>query len=410
MKLFKNKIFLSVLAGILFLFSLQFYFISESYKRDTNSYVTLLEWHATLTTGGAKKVLKLNIKEKLSNGDIVNTLSNSLVVIEWGDKSITRLGENSRIIIKENFVSEDLSKINISFELLKGKTWSNVLSIFWSDSQFKQEVRWVSAAVRGTVFEASYDQEYIMVHKHAVQLTNASWETTEVYQGQAIILKTFTLDDVKNLIDETFQNFNKKLDQEYLQKLREEFILSFQSSNPLNLVRKMSDEYKILNMLMEENPKQEFENFLSWLSDEKKQKVVWYLETLNQNLNFENGENSFLYHLKLNTRENLIENTQSDTQKETLMRYSVYDLMELSKNSELFQKTAQFVYENKSYVNLKELQWYGVNIIGDTLFLNGEMIHLQNLQTTVSQIDTIAQEKIYGLLDNVLYFIRKWFQ
>jgi hypothetical protein len=46
-------------------------------------------------------------------------LSNSLAVIEWGDKSITRLGENSRIVVKENFVSDDLSKINISFELLK---------------------------------------------------------------------------------------------------------------------------------------------------------------------------------------------------------------------------------------------------------------------------------------------------
>jgi len=61
----------------------------------------------------------LNVKEKISNGNVINTLNNSLALIEWGDKSITRLGSNSKVMVKENFVADDLSKINISFELLK---------------------------------------------------------------------------------------------------------------------------------------------------------------------------------------------------------------------------------------------------------------------------------------------------
>lgn len=410
MKLFKNKIFLSILVGIFLLFSLQFYFILNSYKRDTNSYVTLLQWYATLSTGGEKKALKLNTKEKLSNGDVVNTLRNSLAVIEWGDKSITRLGENSRIIIKENFVSDDLSQMKISFELLKGKTWSNVISIFSWESYFKQEIKWVSAAVRWTVFEANYDKEYMIVHKHTLQLTNSTWETKEIFPGQIFSLKNFSIEDLKQMIDDTFQKINKQLDDEYIKQLRENFLTSFKKTNPLNLIELWSSENRALRILLDENPKQNFEEFLGKLDDEKKQKVLWYLNTLWQSINFENGENNFLYHLKLNTRENLIENIQNDDHKETLMRYSIYDLIDVSKNFELFQKTAQLVYENKSYVNLKELQGYGVNIIGDTLFLNGEMINLKNLQTTLSQIDKIGQEKIQGVLDRVYYFIRNWFQ
>lgn len=408
MKFFKNKIFIAILTWILLLFSLQFYFISNSFKRDVNSYIMLLEWYGTLTSWWEKKVLKINSKEKIINGDVINTLSNSLAVIEWGDKSITRLGENSRIVVKENFVSDDLSKINISFELLKWKTWSNVISIFSGDSYFKQEIKWVSAAVRGTVFEANYDSEYMLVHKHALKLTNNKWETQEIYPGQVFSLKTFSIDEIKKVIDETFQKVNEKLDAEYIKKLRESFLSSFQESNPLNLVQKFSSENKALQILLEQNPKQNFEEFIWNLDDEKKQKVLWYLNTLWQSVNFENGEDSFLYNLKLNTRENLVENSQNEQYKETLVRYTLYDLADLVNvenfNTWVLAHTIEFLNTNNQYVTQEKNY---SKTFSEILLLNGENINLETLKQKISNLDKVWQDIINSGLNKALDLINK---
>lgn len=408
MKFFKNKLFVTMVAWIFLLFSLQFYFISNSFKRDTNSYVMLLEWYGTLSTWGEKKVLKLNIKEKLLSWDVINTLSNSLAVIEWWDKSITRLWENSRIVIKENFVSDDLSQMKISFELLKGKTWSNVISIFSWESYFKQEIKWVSAAVRWTVFEANYDKEYMIVHKHALELTNTTWETKEIFPGQAFSLKTFSIEDLKQMIDNTFQKINKQLDDEYIKQLRENFLTSLKETNPLNLIETLSSENKALRILLDENPKQNFEEFLGKLDDEKKQKVLWYLNTLWQSINFENGENSELYNLKLNTRENLVENSSDEAYKKTLVRYTMYDLADLVNfenfNKDIFSHTLEFLNTNKTYVN--EESSY-TKALSDVLLLNGESINLENLKQKISNLDKLGQDIINSWLNKTLDFLNK---
>lgn len=408
MKFFKNKIFLTILTGIFLLFSLQFYFISNSFKRDTNSYVMLVEGSATLATSWEKKILQLNKKEKIIDGDVINTLSKSLAVIEWWDKSITRLWENTRVVIKENFVSEDLSKMNISFELLKWKTWSNVISIFSWDSYFKQEVKWVSAAVRGTVFEANYDNEYMLVHKHALKLTNSDWETKEIVPGQTFSLKTFSIEDIKEILDDTFQKINKQLDDEYMKQLRENFLMSLKETNPLNIIERLSSENKALRILLDENPKQNFDAFLWSLDDKNKKKVLWYLNTLWQSVNFENGENSTLYNLKLNTRENLVENSTDEQYKETLVRYTMYDLADLlhfeNFDTDMLQDTLGFLNTNKEYVNNESSY---TKAISDILLLNGENINLESLKQKISDIDTLWQDIINSSLDKALDFLNK---
>ena len=92
------------MSSILILFSIQFYYLSSSYKRDVNSYVTLVKWACTLTRDAKKSILKVSDKNLLKTWDVVSTIwSDSLAVIQWWDKSITRLWWNSRIEIKENF-------------------------------------------------------------------------------------------------------------------------------------------------------------------------------------------------------------------------------------------------------------------------------------------------------------------
>jgi hypothetical protein len=407
MKLFKNKIFLLILSSIFLLFSLQFYFISNSYKRDTNSYVMLVEWSWLLTTSGKKEVLKLNSKIKISDGDVIHTLSKSLAIIEWGDKSITRLWENSKIIVKENFISEDLSKINISFELLKWKTWSNVVSIFARDSYFKQDIKWVSAAVRWTVFEANYDNDYMVVHKHAVSLTNSSGETKEIYPWDVFSLKTFSIEQIKVVIDEAFQKLNNQLDDEYIKSLRQNFLNSLNDSNPLNLVSRFSDENKVLTLLSKENSKQEFEKYLSNIDEEKKQKILNYVNTLSQSVNFENWEDWFLYNLKLNTRENLIENTENEDYKKTLIRYSVYDLSDMltlwNLKQDLFDNTLKLISPYKDYIQSQS----GVlseknNLLKEVLLLNPENINIENLKSKISNLDKTSQEILNNWLNKLL--------
>lgn len=407
MKLFKNKIFLLILSSIFLLFSLQFYFISNSYKRDTNSYVMLVEWSWLLTTSGKKEVLKLNSKIKISDGDVIHTLSKSLVIIEWGDKSITRLWENSKIIVKENFISEDLSKINISFELLKWKTWSNVVSIFARDSYFKQDIKWVSAAVRWTVFEANYDNDYMVVHKHAVSLTNSSGETKEIYPWDVFSLRTFSIEQIKVVIDEAFQKLNNQLDDEYIKSLRQNFLNSLNDSNPLNLVSRFSDENKVLTLLSKENSKQEFEKYLSNIDEEKKQKILNYVNTLSQSVNFENWEDWFLYNLKLNTRENLIENTENEDYKKTLIRYSVYDLSDMltlwNLKQDLFDNTLNLISPYKDYIQPQSGILGGKSdLLKEVLLLNPENVNIENLKSKISNLDKTSEEILNNWLNKLL--------
>ncbi len=404
MKFLKNRIFIFIVSLIFLLFSLQFYFISSSYSRDTSSYVLLLEWKWELISSWDTNILEVQKKTKISSWDVVNTFWNSLAVIEWWDKSITRLWENTKVLIKENFTSDDLSKINISFELLKWKTWSNVISIFSWDSYFKQEIKWVSAAVRWTVFEASYEGDYIISHKHTVSVSNKDWKNIDVVEWKELNIKTFFLKDLLDKINSSFQELNQKLDKEYLNQLRINFLSSLNETSPLNLVKQFTLESKTLDILKETNPKQNFENFLNNLDQDKKQKVISFLNTLNQNINFENWENNDLYNLKLNTRENLINNTTDEEKKETLLNYLVFDLKNLKENnSSLYEKTTSFIYEHKDLLTLpaenKE------KFLKDILLLNWE-----NMQKAIKSIDNLGQEKVNWLLDNALNFIKDFFK
>lgn len=406
MKLFKNKFFLLIITIIFLLFSLQFYFISNSYKRDTNSYVTLVEWDWTLTTSTWKKVLEINLKEKLSNWDIINTLKNSLAIIEWWDKSITRLGWSSKVKVKENFVADDLSKINISFELLKWKTWSNVVSIMTWDSNFTQEIKWTSAAVRWTVFEANYEQNYLIVHKHEVSLTNTNWDIKKVYPWEVFSFKDFSLYKVIWKIDETFSKLNEKLDKAYLKTLREDFIKQMNSSNPFSLIKKFYDsDYKVYDMITSNNDIKSINNYISKLPEDKKKKALNTLQTLSQSLNFENWENSFLYNLKLNARWVLLNNSTDKNYNETLVRYSVYDLSDMFSldkfNSEITKNTLSLISENKEYLSNNS------DAIKELLNMDLSNFSPENIKNKILELNLKWEEIIHKWLDKILELYTK---
>lgn len=409
MKFLKNKFVISILVGIFFLFSLQFYSVSNSYKRDTNSYVTLLEWAATLTKSTGKKVLNVNVKEKLENGDVINTLKNSLAVIEWWDRSITRLWWNSKIKIKDTYVGDNLEKITISFELLKWKTWSNVVSVFTWDSTFTQEIKWTSAAVRWTVFEANYDDEYLVVHKHEVKLTQSNGETLQAYPGKVYSIRDFSLEKVMEVVDQAFIKLNQKLDQEHIEKLRADFLAHMQKSNPFILIQNFYDsDAKVYDMIVSQQDKDKIRDYIASLPQEKKDKILKSIQTLNQSLNFENGENEYLYNLKINTRWVLIDTSEDKNYKETLVRYSIYDLSDIFSlekfNAEMTKNTIALIGENIEYYEAikQSFQSKDFDLVKSIFSGNPSQINLDTIQTKLSELDAKWNEIIHKWLNKLL--------
>lgn len=361
---FYKKVFLFIFFIIIFLVFIQFYFISQNYKIDRNSYATLIRWNATLKTNWDKKVLKINEKNLVKVWDVISTIwDESILVIEWWDKSITRLWGNSRIVIKENYVSEDLDKINISFELLRWKTWSSVMSILWEDSYFIEKNKNVLAAVRWTVFEADYDKSYIACHDHSVDIIK-DWE----FSKEKIIKKLFssnifslkddnilTFNDLPNLIDKKFVLENKKLDQEYIRKLTKEFKEKFLSSNPLNTIyvyfRSFNNpEFKVVQFL-NSNKKEEMINYISSLNEKEKKVFLNKLNRFSQSINFANFWE--LYEKKLLFRKVLIDNAPNDYFKQNLIKYSIFDLQDMLNrdfNIQNIKHTLEFLSTYKEYL------------------------------------------------------------
>jgi len=409
MKLFRNKIFLIVITIIFLLFSLQFYFISSSYKRDTNSYITLISWAGKISRNTEYRpiILKVNEKQKIQNWDVVSTIWESLAVIEWWDKSITRLWANSKVLIKENFVSDDLSKINISFELLKWRTWSNVIPIMLPNSYFKQDINWVTAAVRWTVFEANYDNDYIQVHSHEVELINVSWEKRILYIWETFSIKNFSLQNIKNLVQDAFTKINQKMDEEYLKILRENFLSTFQKTNPLNIVWKFSSENKVYNMLIS-GEKEKLKKYISSLSEDKKQKIINNLVFLSQSINFEKGEDSYLYNLKVNTRSLIVDNSQDNNLKETLVKYSIYDLSDIFSlknfSNEVLINTISFISNNKEYIQ-KQKENY--EVLNQIFSIKKENLTLENIKSKLLEIDASWKNILNQSLNKILEIYKK---
>lgn len=416
MKFFKNKFFIISLLFIFLAFIFQFFYISNSYKVDTNSYVTLVKGNWILTSNEEKKVLKLDIKEWLKIWDVVSTIwDDSLAVIEWWDKSITRLAWNSKIIIKENYISDDLWKINISFELLKWKTWSNVITIMWDNSYFKQDIKWVTASVRWTIFETSYDNDYLYVEDHQVNVSNTNWQEKTISAWEWFIFSSFTLDKLIELRDKTWEKLNSEMDIEYYQNLREELIKKYESNSIINFFKNIfSSENKALSLALDWKY-DELNEYVSTLSSEEKEKVLSKLNTLMQSSNFEKWENQSIYDLKLNIKSVLIDNTTDVNYKETLLKYTMYDLSEMFNyeniNKKLLESTMNLLEKNKSLIDFNsenfKMSWENIELIKQFLSWWDATPLIDKVKWKLFEIDAAWKKIVNDSLNKAYDFLTK---
>lgn len=314
----KNKFILILIIFIISILWFQAYKTLKIRNNDTNSYVVLVKWKVKIND----YLLKKEERKKLKVWDKVITWQNSACVIEWWDWSLTRLWENWKIEIQQLDVSKDLSKINLQFKLVDWKTWSNVVSFLWEDSYFKQNFEDIEAAVRWTIFDVNLTKDYVYVANHEVKVKKWNNQKT-IKQNQAFSISKFSFINlqkfIKNIKDKAWEDFNQKYDEKYFEDLQKNI------SKNINLEK--------INKLISENA-----NYQELLSQYQK-------------LNFIKADNSKLFEMKNKLKEALIQKAP-EKDKQTLVRYSIYDLKDAlnSKNLDSIKSSFSIISENKDIV------------------------------------------------------------
>lgn len=334
----KNKFIIFIIIIILLIIWIWMYFSFSLKNKDKDSFVILVSWQAKLND----KFLKINESKKLSVWDTVITIwNNALAVLEWWDWSVTRLWWDSSIKVWELYVSNDLSKMNISFELLSWKSWSNVISFFWEWSYFKEYFRDSEAAVRWTVFDIDLNKNYLYVTNHKVNLTTKNKWLIVVNEENPLNINTFNFislqDFIKLLKDKSWEELNLKIDKEFLNWLKS------------NLNSKLEDLIKLRNLEID-----------SVIWDQiKKEKLYNELLTNYQELNFVNPEDWELFKLKLELKDKLLQLAEWEN-KDILVNSVLYDFKEIinSKKYENIDLLLWILLENKTFLRNIDLNDY----------------------------------------------------
>ena len=373
MKKSKNKFIIVIILLVIVTVIIQLYFSYFTNKIDTRSYISLVEWQWTLN----EQLLDINNREAIVSGDKVRIIGeSSLAIVEWWDGSITRLAGNTKISIWEANVSKDYTKINISFDLISGKTWSNVVSFLWKDSYFKQSFENVEAGVRGTVFNVDLEQDFIYVTDHQVALTKQDGTEVIISEDKPFSLETFTFvsftEFVSTMKDSAWQDINTTFDQKYIVWLKDTLEWNIKQNNPLTVFLELfSKKYKIQQGLENGQDYQTIEKWVNSLSADKREAL--YDEVLSdyQKINFIDTDDGALYDKKTLYKRTLILLSEDTQEKEMLLRSALLDFEELiqTKNLENISGTLSIITENKEL--LKNIDIKNIisseNLIPDSL-------------------------------------------
>ncbi len=164
---------------------------------------------AILLTGKESYILKKD--------DIIETSHSTFWVITWPDKSITRLGENSRIVIRKMQVSRNYADIQISYDMKRGKVWNTVIRALLWDSYFEARLpkENIIAGVRGTIFEINLENNYIHAVEHATALSDSSGKWINLLPGELVSSENIWVKKWREWLDTTWQEWNTLKDAGY---------------------------------------------------------------------------------------------------------------------------------------------------------------------------------------------------
>ncbi len=388
MKKIKNKFIITIILLIVIVLSIQFYITYSMNIIDSNSYVQLIKWKWLLNN----TFIKVKERHVVNEWDSIRIIwENSYWIIEWWDWSITRLWWNTKIIIKESNISKWKTEINISFDLISWKTWSNVISLMWKDSYFKESFKWIEAWVRGTIFNVDLDKEYINVISHEVTLVDQNGKKYLLEKDKPFSLISFSFIDIKefieNIKDKTWEDLNKKFDKEYIKWLTDNLNKQISKNNPILVILEIfSTKYRILYELKNGQDYDKIKELAKNLDSEDKEWLYQKVFSYYQNINFVNSDSDNLYKLKILYKKVLLLLTDDSREKDIIIKSSVYDLKNLvwKDNNKLLKDTLSILKENKEIFSNLDL-WESLNKIKSWLL----------------DIDSNLKQEIWNNLDSI---------
>ena len=410
MKKIKNK-FIIIVITLLFILIVKFFI--QNIDNNLDSKALLKSWEANITRESETHNIEPKIPFILANWDMIRTQwTGSLLIITWWDGSVTRLGWNSSMVINDLDINNDLSSINISFELIAWKTWSNITSFFWEESYFLQTFNDNEAAVRWTIFDVDLDNKYLHVSKHAVSITNNLWKTVSINENQAFNIESFSfinlIDFINNYKDKKWQEINQNLDKLQLDELTQIMSDNLKKTWQFLQLDSLSQQ---LNNLWEINS-------LTW---KQKDKIYNQLLEQYQQIHFADSSTPELLGLKLDLKQTMLEFANNENE-EYLIESTVYDLEEVKKtnNPYHFQKILNIFIENKdivdrldiSLLNLFDISQYSQDfkaVIFSQLDIVWELLTQESIlelsEFNIWDFKKSANESINSFLDENLWTI-----
>lgn len=411
MKKSKNTFILSIILIICVIVIYQIFSTLTHTKNDTRSYFSLLQGQAQLN----EKYVDVEQKYILHSGDKISTSKESLALIEWGDGSLTRLWENTKITIENNQVSRDYTNIQISFDLIAGKTWSHVISFISNDSQFKQSFNGVEAGVRGTVFDVDLENDYIRALNHRVSLKQKDSEKNIILsEGEVLSINNFQLIELveflANLKENAWTQLNEKYDQEYKTYLTDKLPKELEIKNPfLFILEYFSPSYRLMYELDTSDSYDSVEKVIKDIPKRKYQKVYDTIFARYQKMNFVDGNNYNYYKRKVFYKKALVALSSSESQKEQLIETSVYDLQDLlqSKKSQGVTETLEFLKEHKDTLKKLDIPLFPSPFAIPEWLQEVFRENFSDLKSMFPDIKNSAQDTLDGVRNSIHKFLDK---
>lgn len=167
-----NRIRIPRVAALVALVVAMTFAVSDAAPKAAAGKITYLKGTVEAFSGGAWAKLKQG--DSVYGGQMVRTQKKSRVEIVLADKSVIRLGSNSKVQLKEALFSKDATKF--SAKMFRGKAYAMASKLVGGDSKFEVTTSNAVAGVRGTTFriDAKVDKSTVVrVYTGAVAVSNA---------------------------------------------------------------------------------------------------------------------------------------------------------------------------------------------------------------------------------------------
>jgi FecR protein len=172
---------------------------------------------ASVIRGASAYDMQIGESFTLEAWDAIETRASSRATITWPDRSITRMGADSRIVIDRMAVADDYSRIEIAYDMKRGKVWNTVIRSLLGDSYFEARLpkNNIVAWVRGTVFEVNLEWGYIHAVDHAMRLTDISGKALTLLPGELVSSEDIWIARGREILDTAWATWNQVSDERY---------------------------------------------------------------------------------------------------------------------------------------------------------------------------------------------------